>query len=690
MGLPVQDREEIVRDLISIQHEKGLVKRGKEKWGLDDKTAEKFSAIELEDGYCGLSRMALSKLLPLMENGMKYMESVKNAYPDRFKGDARDCLPMVHEELPELSNPVVKRVLTELRKVVNAIVREYGKPAEIRLELVRDTKRTRQSREIHSKMNEQNRAERDKARNILKEIGIQNPSRDDLDKYLLAEECDWKCPYTGKGISMANLFGKNPQFQIEHIIPFKICLDNSFINKTLCANEENAIKGKKSPWQAYGSDQERWSDILRRVKDFKPLLTVSVKRKNGKGFKKVKSSSAQAKLERFQIDSLEKLSDFVDSQLIDTAYAASKGRDYLGLLYGEKALGRVQTTKGGITSYLRGKEIWDLNRILSEGGDKARTDHRHHAIDAICIALTDRAIVNQLSKASENAQKEKRHRFGKMDEPWGNFYEKVKEAIDQTIVSHRVSKKVNGPLHADHIYSPQKVDERGNTYSHIRKPIAALTNKELENIVDPVIKKLVIEKLKSLGGDIKKFENIENHPFMETKDGRKIPINKVRIKKPNTTIPIGKPVTLPDGTQKFTRNLETSSNHHIEIFEAKDKKGNPYWDADVVTTFEAMRRLRTKGKEPIVKRNHGEGTKFIFSLARNESVLMKDDKGIQQLWIVQKIGQNQQMFFVKNTDARPVSEIPKEGRSRYPESLRVSEAKKVLIDPMGNIRWAND
>ena len=59
----------------------------------------------------------------------------------------RELLPPVKEAVPQLRNPVVCRGLTELRKVVNALIRQYGKPSLVRVELARDLKRSRQQRE---------------------------------------------------------------------------------------------------------------------------------------------------------------------------------------------------------------------------------------------------------------------------------------------------------------------------------------------------------------------------------------------------------------------------------------------------------------------------------------------------------------------------------------------------------------
>ena len=88
-------------------------------------------------------------------------------------------------------------------------------------------------------------------------------------KFLLAEECHWQCPYTGKSISMAALFGPEPQFDIEHIIPFSISMDNSFMNLTLCDVAENrSVKGNRTPYQSYSGDRRKVRTDPQRVKNF--------------------------------------------------------------------------------------------------------------------------------------------------------------------------------------------------------------------------------------------------------------------------------------------------------------------------------------------------------------------------------------------------------------------------------------
>ncbi len=237
------------------------MEEARRKWGLDNECAEKFADISLEPDYLNFSRKAIEKLLPALEAGVRLATARKQAYPKLFEAiKSLDFLPPVAGAL-QIRNPAVMRSLTELRKVVNAIIREYGKPTEIHVELARELKKPKKAREAAFKKNRENQKSRDAAKKrVANEIGISNPSRDDILKVQLAEECGWLCPYTGRPISMRTLLSE-PQFDIEHILPLRIrSLDNSFINVTLCAAEEKIgrnRKGNKTPYETYSGEPGR-------------------------------------------------------------------------------------------------------------------------------------------------------------------------------------------------------------------------------------------------------------------------------------------------------------------------------------------------------------------------------------------------------------------------------------------------
>ena len=132
-----------------------------------------------------LSRKAMERLLPRLENGESFMKARKAEYPESFKAAEPlasfapgRTLKKCKGELECVRNPAVMRSLSELRRVVNAIVRRYGKPAKIRIELARQIKKSKKQRQAISKRNRENEAVRDRAADRIREMtGDQFPSR---------------------------------------------------------------------------------------------------------------------------------------------------------------------------------------------------------------------------------------------------------------------------------------------------------------------------------------------------------------------------------------------------------------------------------------------------------------------------------------------------------------------------------
>ena len=308
----------IVEDLLEYEKKDALARRLVDRYGITPAKAEELADVTLEPNYASLSREAMQKLLPLMEQGLRFAEVKKQMYGERAgRTGLRDFLPPVLEAVPQLRNPVVCRGLTELRKVVNAIIRKYGKPERIRVELARDLKRSRGQREDITRQNRENEKVRERrARKIAERLRCDETavSNSDILKVRLAEECNWECPYTGKSIAMEALVGQHSQFDIEHIIPFSRSLDNSFSNKTLCHHEENrGVKRNQTPYEAYAANEKRWQEIVGRVNRFR-------------------GPAAHTKLRKFQQKELG--SDFAARMLQDTRYMSRLATEYLGLLYG--------------------------------------------------------------------------------------------------------------------------------------------------------------------------------------------------------------------------------------------------------------------------------------------------------------------------------------------------------------------
>ena len=670
--MPPEEQDRAIDDVRSIQNDDALTRRAMRVWGLDEEAARTMAKVELEEGYCALSRVALRRLLPLMEDGGQYAAVRKSVYGDRGGAFVTEALPYVDDKdnIPfELRNPAVHRALTELRKIVNAVIDKYGKPDRIRIELARDLKRSREDRKQTWKKNRENQRKREAAaKRIMQEMGIQNPKREDILRVTLAEECEWRCPYTGRSISMGNLLGDASQFDIEHIIPYSRCLDDSYMNKTLCYHEVNRTrKQNRTPYEAFGNDPE-WQAILERVKRFKGGPEV-----------------VRAKLRRFTATSLDDYEEYAARQLNDTRYASTLAARYLALLYGglkdAGGVQRIQAGRGEITADLR--RAWNLNRILGDGDIKTRDDHRHHAIDAIAIALTDAKTVKALSEANEKAGREGRRAWWKnVPAPWSGFLEDVQAAVERIVVSHRPSRKVGGPLHEETYYSRQRVDANGKPYVHVRKAVDALSVSEVEAIVDPVVRDRVKARLEELGGGdpSKQFQAPENHPWLETRDGRRIPIHRVRIRKNISPFSIGR------GPRE--RHVVAKENHHMEILETTDKKGNVKWEGLIVDQFTALQRV--KKCEPVVKRDHGAEKRFVMSLAGGDTIQF-DAQGSRGTYVVRTISGNN-IEMVRINDARKKKDIKASGDwlKRSVNALREANVCRIQVTPLGEVRRAND
>jgi len=690
------EQDGVINYVNSFQKPEKLAAAAQRKFGLTAEAAKRLSEMPLESDYMNLSRRAMERLLPLLEDSAAYAEARKQVYPESFKGgEPVESLAPAERALPALRNPAVERSLTELRKVMNAILRQYGKPAEIHVELARELKKAKKDREgIAQAMRDNEKARKDAAQRVLKETGIQNPSRDDIRRVLLADECKWVCPYTGKSISMRAIIGHEPQFDIEHIIPFSRSLDDSFANLSLCEQQENRnVKRNKTPYEAYSGDPDRYQRILDHVARF-----------NGDRRK------AARKLERFKMDDkslAEFLERFSSRRLNDTAYATKLAAQYLGQLYGgisdAERSQRIWVSSGGVTSHLR--SLWKLNAILNDGPTtdggwqrKERTDHRHHAVDAVVIALTNSAAVKRLNDAAQRAPGEGRRRFASLEGPWPDFVDSVRAEIDKIIVSHRVSKKVSGALHEETIYSPPRpgapvsppAKRRSQTAApevRVRKPLKDFTKSDLEAIADGKVKELVLQKLEELGGDLKKFSAEENLPNFVTEDGRRIPIRKARIRKAVSTFQLGE--------GRAARHVANDSNHHLEVYaEIKPDGSEGKWDGEVVPMWEAYKR-KQEGK-PIIQRDHGPHARFKFSLAPGEIIECDGNKEGKELLVVRGVSQFTsgwiEITSVSVTEARKVTELRRTAAwvRCGPDKIRAWNARKVSVSPLGEVTEAHD
>ncbi len=670
-GFTPQVKDDIVTVLIEEEHEDEGLRRLVEDCGLDHDEAERALTVNLPDGRMNFSRKAILNLLPHLERGLALMgddesNSALHAAgylrPDQREVGQREFLPVP----PDLPNPIVRQAIVEVRKVVNAVLREYGKPARIHVELAREAKQSFDQRKETRFENAKRGKLRDDARSRIDEYRSDiKPTRRTVDRYLLWQEQEEYCVYCARKISLAQLFDGDTD--IDHILPRWRSLDDSLANKVICHRVCNSEKGDRTPREwLEDSDPERYAKVL-----------------------SVAEKLPYNKQRRFQQKDI-RLDDFVDRQLRDTAYISRSVSQYLRCL----GVG-VVCTRGQMTANLR--HWWGLDTILdTEGrGEKNRADHRHHAIDAITIALTDRKRLHSLANA----------RGRDMPLPWPYFPDHAEAIIEGIRVSHRVQRRLHGAFHEATIYgrtqrrsgadTPIPTEQRPwakgwiedqNTYAR-RKPIHEFKKvKELEKVRDPAIKELLKRHLVDRGIDCDKGAEIPKDAFNGSNTPRMlsgVPIRRVRMLEHSETF-------RQISSRRSNQYVKPGNNHHI-VYRAVVDGEKQKWTAEVVTMWDAATRTRTSG--PLVDRSDEDNGHFVMSLSIGEMFEMDANGNSPRriLCVVQKLRQDdKRLYYKRHTDARPSEEWKKDNLSVSPTKMQQRNARKVTVDPIGCMRWAGD
>ena len=345
---------------------------------LDEETIEKLSKIDMK-GYGHLSLHVLREILPYLEEGMVYSDAMQKAGHNHsehnFEKQKYLGTKEVYDAIGGVTSPVVKRALSQTVKVIDAVIRQYGSPYAINIELARDMSMTKDERDKLKKENDARAAKNEAIRESIAKLNAK-PTATNVLKYKLYEEQDHKCAYSMETLDINHLF-EDGYYEIDHIIPYSRSFDDSFNNKVLVLKRENQNKRNSTPVEYFE----------RIGRDYDEVLAF---------WKAVYQKRNRKKLEFLQKKEINE-SEWKNRALNDTRYAsrmlANLIKDYL--LFDEKSkdkYGRVETVKGAITSYLR--RFWGVQKIR-EDGDK------HHAVDAAIIACVTPKTKNKIERYNQ-------------------------------------------------------------------------------------------------------------------------------------------------------------------------------------------------------------------------------------------------------------------------------------------------
>ncbi len=431
---------------------------------------------------------------------------------ENLKRKLLDALKPIEKN--SLRQPIVEKILNQMVNVVNAIIEKYGKPYEIRVELARELKQSKEERNDITSLNAANEIINKEITKRLIELGLPSkkkniekykyifPIRSVINKEGKVESPKLKnaiicnqCIYCGNNFSLSEAINGDI-CDVDHIIPKKLLFDDSQTNKVLVHRKCN--QNDKSDKTAYDFIRAKGDGELERY-----LLRVDDWYKRGiiSGGKRIKLLvSHEDYLERKNKNKVTETDkkiweDFINRQINETRYISSKAIEML-----QTICYNVWATSGTITAELRHLWGWDeitmnlqfekykqlgLTEMVEWESDHGknkhqkevisgwtkRDDHRHHAIDALTIACTKQGYIQRFNTL--NAEKTREEMWAEIESRSVTFSEKrsllekyiiseqpiavavVQEAVANILISFKSGKKVA-------VVGKRKEGKRGN------------------------------------------------------------------------------------------------------------------------------------------------------------------------------------------------------------------------------------
>ncbi len=447
---------------------------------IPENVALKLASIDFtKQGFGNKSHRAIRKILPFLMEGDVYSDACSYAgynhsnsltKQENYERKLLDKLKPIEKN--SLRQPVVEKILNQMVNIVNTIIGRYGKPEEIRIELARELKQSKEERNNIYNIINANETINKEISNRLTELGIAI-TRKNIDKYkfifpirtVINKEGKVdspklknavvfnQCIYCGQSFSLGEALLGN-EFDVDHIIPQSLLYDNSNLNKVLVHRRCNSSKLDKTAFYYIRSQgNDKLNEYLDRLHIWyqKGILTYGKLERLKVSHEDYLERKRKKKTNKGDINLWE---NFIDRQLRQTQYISRKAREIL-----QSICYNVWATSGSVTSELR--HIWGWDEVLmniqlpkyrelgltetieinNDGSvDKKeiikdwskRDDHRHHAIDALTIACTKQGYIQRFNRL--NSSKVRNDIMKEIESAKYNF-DKRKNLLENYILS---------------------------------------------------------------------------------------------------------------------------------------------------------------------------------------------------------------------------------------------------------------
>ncbi len=678
-SFPLDRQIEIVSKLEDEPDEGALIEWLTAHTGLDEEAAGRVGSAFLPDSHCRLGLRAIKNILPLMEDGMIYPDAATTAYGDHAKLPTGELslngyLPYYGEWLQNdvlgtgerqdpkekrwgrFPNPTVHIGIGQLRRVVNALIAEYGPPAEIAVEMTRDFKLTPKKLAELEKEQAENQKKNERRAEQIRGLGQAVNARNLLKLRLWEEQgtIAKECPYTGEVIGIERLLSDD--VDIDHIIPFSDSWDDSAANKVVCMRYANRDKGKSTPFEAFGRRKGApydWDAICLRA-----------------------ATLPRSKRWRFDPNAREhfdRTGGFQARQLNETGWLARVAKQYLAAVTDPY---KIHVLPGKLTAMIRAK--WGLNELLPDhnfSDSKNRKDHRHHAIDALVAALTDRRLLHRMSSAYD----EERQKI-EIPPPWPALRGDLDTKLKAMTVSHKSDHGVQAQLHEDTAYGMIAPDEEGGANLVYRKSFRDLNDKEIGRIRDRRLRDLVlahVEREKREGRDLKSALL----SFAERKDIPGVPngIRHVRLtkaEKPEYLVPIR------DKSGAVYKAYSAGQNAFVDILRSPEGK----WIARATTVFQANQ----ENGEAVPQTDSCE-IGFVMRVFKGDMLRIDHEGRSKIVKIVRLSPSNNVLYLVEHNEAGVFQARHDDKNDPFRwifanfDKLREWKAERVRVDELGRL-----